>query len=82
MSRRASILSLATFLGLIVVVCLFTACGSKEDKPAATLNEAERDSVLSESSLPGASAVKGALAISDSARVRADRLSAAADGGN
>ena len=82
MSRRAPLLSLTISLGLTIAVCLFSACGSKEDEPAPAPNKAERDSVLSESSLPGAAAVKGALAVSDSARARADRASSAADGDN
>ena len=74
MSRRTIVLTLS----LVGVVCLLVACGGEQDEAASTLNKAERDSVLSESRLPGASTVKGALAASDSAQARADRANAAA----
>lgn len=57
---------------------LLASCGSQPEEAASTPNKAEIDSVLSESSLPGSSAVKGALAASDSAQARADRAAAAA----
>lgn len=72
MSRKNMILTVA----LLVTACLLAACGGDKDESATTLNKAQRDSVLSESALPGAAAVKGALAVSDSAQARADRASA------
>ena len=77
MFRRALVLIVALFLA--VSIGMLAACGADKDEPASTLSEAERDSVLSESALPGASAVKGALAVSDSAQARADRAAAAAN---
>ncbi len=75
MFRRAAILIFA----LAGSLCLLAACGKNDDESASTLSKAERDSVLSESALPGAATVKGALAVSDSAQARADRAEAAAN---
>ena len=75
MSRRAITVIVALFLS----TCLLAACGGDSDEPASTLSRAERDSVLSESDLPGAGAVKGALDAADSAQARADRAENAAD---
>ncbi len=75
MSRRTMTLVLA----LAGSVMLLAACGGDKDEPASTLSEAQRDSVLSESRLPGAAAVKGALAVSDSAKAQAKRADAASD---
>ena len=75
MSRRAVILIFA----LTGLLCLLASCGGNDEEPASTLSKAERDSVLSESALPGAATVKGALAVSDSAQARADRAEAAAN---
>ena len=59
---------------LLPAACtLLVACGGGKGEPAAALTPAQRDSVLSESALPGAGAVKGALGVADSARVRAER---------
>ena len=74
MSRRTAALVFA----VVAAACLLAACGADKDEPASTLGKAERDSVLSESVLPGASAVQGALSVADSAQARADRSSAAA----
>ncbi len=63
---------------LALSLLILCACSDKQDEPATSLNKAQRDSVLSESPLPGASGVRGALAASDSARARADRANAAA----
>ena len=73
MSNRSAFL-IFVFAGAI---CLLAGCGGDKDEPASTHSQAERDSVLSESKLPGAAAVKGALAVTDSAQARADRATAA-----
>ena len=64
----------------LMLVCTLPACsGGEGDEPASTLTKAQRDSVLSESRLPGAATVKGALDIADTAQARADRTEAAGD---
>lgn len=75
MFNRKTIMAL---VGLILAG-LLAACSGGQEESTTTLDKAQRDSVLSESALPGASAVKGALAVSDSAQARADRASAAAE---
>lgn len=74
MSRR----TLTLVLVLAVIAVLLVACSGNQDEPASTLSKAERDSVLAESSLPGAATVKGALAVTDTAQARADRTEEAA----
>ena len=74
MRRRDKLLALA-------LVCALPACsGGEADEPASTLTRAQRDSVLSESRLPGAATVKGALDVADTARARADRSESAGGG--
>ena len=72
MTRRTiamiSILAMTTFF--------LAGCGGQQDEPNPKLSQAERDSLLSESELPGASAIKGAMAVSDSAKARAQRAAA------
>ena len=63
---------------LILAVFLLCSCGGKKEEPAPEkMSEAQRDSIIGESDLPGASTVKSALALSDSAQARADRANAA-----
>ncbi len=58
---------------------LATACSGSSGQDA-TRSERERDSLIGQSQLPGASAVQGALDVSDSATARNARLdSIAAD---
>jgi hypothetical protein len=63
---------------LLVMLCisfLFGCTGNSTDKPSGRkLTKQQRDSVLSESKLPGARSVKKAIAVSDSAAARAKRL--------
>jgi hypothetical protein len=73
MTRR----TIAMISILVVTTFSLVACGGQQDEPTSKLSQAERDSVLSESDLPGASAVKGAMAVSDSAKARAERAAAA-----
>lgn len=62
-------------LSLLVLLAALAGCGSGDaDEPASTLNRAERDSVLADSPLPGAGALKGALEVADTAAVRASRI--------
>jgi hypothetical protein len=69
--------------GAVVVASLLalTGCGEKQsDQSRAPLTRAQRDSVLAASQLPGAAAVGKALAVSDSATARAERINNAAAG--
>jgi hypothetical protein len=54
-------------LGVIVLVAL-TGCGKRRDSAARPMTEAQRDSVIARSSLPGASVVGRALSVSGKAR--------------
>ena len=74
MSRR----TLTLVLVLAVTAGLLAACSGNQDEPASTLSKAERDSVLAESSLPGAATVKGALDVADTVQARGDRTEKAA----
>lgn len=71
MLRR--ILALIVTLTLAVSIGMVAACGGKKDEAAPALTSAQRDSVLGGSQLPGASAVRGALDVADSASARAGR---------
>lgn len=46
-----------TLLACLLMSAVFTVSCSGEKKPASTLSEAQRDSVLARSDVPGASAV-------------------------
>lgn len=53
--------------------------GERADAGADSLTSRQRDSLLGESPVPGASGVKGALEASDRARERAARVDSAGD---
>lgn len=55
--RSALIALLATILAMLPVL----GCSKGEDKPASTLTEAQRDTAIAKSDLPGAAAVGAAL---------------------
>jgi hypothetical protein len=57
-------------MGIVLVVMLASCAGKK----APERTERERDSLIAQSRLPGASGVKAALKVSDSAAVRGARL--------
>lgn len=59
-----------------VIICLFIpGCGAGADPdPAQERTQAQRDSAIAESGLPGAGAVGRALETSDSAAARAARM--------
>jgi hypothetical protein len=63
----------------VVVLGALLALGcarpARDDRPAAS--ERERDSVIGASRLPGASGVRGALRVSDSAAARNTRIDSA-----
>jgi hypothetical protein len=57
-------------------VVLAAACSQKDTSPRQVgppLTERQRDSVIGASKLPGASGVRGALRVTDSAAARRDR---------
>ena len=59
------------------VLVALLGCGGEQEEdraPASKLTQAQRDSVLAESRLPGAGVVARALEAADSAEARADRL--------
>lgn len=67
------------FRPIIVSVAVFTlACGSADDgaagsaaqSPGDTLTKRERDSILAQSSIPGATGVGKAMRVADSASAR------------
>ncbi len=63
---------------ILLPVLVFAACGGKTpDGSGKKLTQAQRDSVLSETNLPGAKVVGKAIAVSDSAAARSDRLNKA-----
>ncbi|MDZ7860740.1 MAG: hypothetical protein U5O15_08800 [Candidatus Krumholzibacteriota bacterium] len=68
------------FFFVLFAVIAFSACGDKSSgTQEKKLNRAEKDSVLSESALPGAKAVGKAIAVSDSASARTKRLDESAE---
>ena len=48
-------------LAAVGAVLLLAGCSKHADRPATTLTEAQRDSVLAREPVPGASAVGGAM---------------------
>ncbi len=62
---------------LALTALLLSACGSGATAGAGR-SERERDSIIGQSTLPGARGVQGALNASDSARARAAGLDSAA----
>jgi hypothetical protein len=57
-----------------VILAVVLGCGVREEKPHQELTERQRDSIIGESSLPGAGVVKRALQTSDGAAERAAQL--------
>lgn len=75
MSRTSRILALS--LGASCLVLTLAACpngGSNADSPADTMTQRQKDSIVGESSLPGAGGVKDMIEASDRQKARADRL--------
>jgi len=71
---------MAKLFFVLIAVIAFSACGDKSsESQERKLSRAEKDSVLSESALPGAKAVGKAIAVSDSAAARAERLDQSAE---
>jgi hypothetical protein len=61
----------------VVLVGLMLGCAHKQERPQRS--ERERDSILGQSALPGATGVRGALRASDSADARNARLDSVAN---
>ena len=59
---------------VVVLIALTLASCSKSEPARAPLTERQRDSVLAQEPIPGASVVGRALAVSDSAATRAARI--------
>jgi hypothetical protein len=55
---------------LLVSAASFASCTDKNKEQSTPLTKRERDSVIGESSLPGAAGVRGALRAADSAEAR------------
>lgn len=62
---------LFAMLGAMGLVVFLTGCAPHEDKPASSLTEAERDTALARSDLPGAIVVQRALDVNGIAAERA-----------
>lgn len=62
--------------GVLVVVLLVAGCGEapRQGLAADSLSRRERDSIIANSKLPGAPAVRRALEVSDTLASRADRI--------
>jgi hypothetical protein len=68
--RRVNLVALGIGMAL--------GCAGHADQPSRASSERERDSVLGASRLPGATGVRGALRLSDSAEARNARIDSAA----
>ncbi|MBD3180088.1 MAG: hypothetical protein GF417_11145 [Candidatus Latescibacteria bacterium] len=56
---------------MLIPAILMAGCsGSDQKEPESSLSRKQRDSVLSESKIPGAGAVKKAIEVSDTASAR------------
>ena len=65
---------------MLCAACVLSACSQKATSPTqrgAPLTERQRDSVIGSSRLPGATGVRGALRVSDSAAAQRARLDSA-----
>ena len=58
---------------VFAALCVFSACSKESETHTRKLTEAQRDSAIAASSLPGAKVVGKALEVSDSAKARADQ---------
>lgn len=53
--------SSSVFAAALMLAVMLAGCAKSEDKPAGALTEAQRDTVIAKSDLPGADAVGAAL---------------------
>lgn len=65
---------------LVGAACVLASCSQRATSPtqAAPLSQRQHDSVIGASRLPGASGVRGALRVSDSAAAERARIDSAA----
>lgn len=77
MRPLAAVLALSLLLAGASAACGGDDAGTSSEAGADSLTPRQRDSVLGESSVPGASGVKGALEASDRARERAAQVDSA-----
>jgi hypothetical protein len=61
------------FAGAVLVLAL-AACGNEPEQSKTALTQREKDSVLANSTIPGAKAVKKTLTTADSAAARQARI--------
>ena len=57
---------------LVLTAGLLTACGSGTDEPGAELTRAQKDSIIADMPVPGASAVGNAMQARDRANTRTE----------
>jgi hypothetical protein len=63
-----------TLIALLVLAALAAGCSKPAERPASTLTEAQRDTALSRSSLPGADVVGRAMQVSGREAQRAGAM--------
>jgi hypothetical protein len=68
----------SSVLAYMVLALFCVACASEKDHLKRPATERERDSVLGASRLPGATGVRGALRVQDSAAAQNSRLDSVA----
>ena len=62
------------FFALLILAAVLAGCSKPAERPASTLTEAQRDTVLSRSSLPGADVVGRAMQVSGREAQRAGAM--------
>ena len=67
-------IALSPILRTGILCAAMLGCGGAGERAADTLTRREKDSIVAESGLPGASGVRGAMTGADSAAARAARL--------
>lgn len=72
-SFKQQLMTLIISLGIAILIVAGCSGDSTEKAPKKDLTQRKRDSLLSESGLPGAGAVGKAISVSDSASARAKR---------
>lgn len=74
MMSRMPLRTIATLMLFGLIACAGCAGHAAKDEPASRLTEAQRDSAIARSSLPGASTVGRALALSGKSERRAAQM--------